>query len=97
MTRGQAQTMCDQRLRSLRILQVSEDHDHRPPAESKREMSERMTEVGLHEIGLERIQGFGDPAQLRAAALWLDEARDAVVEGHETDAVAVCLGHPREH
>src|SRR5260370_7802495 len=89
--------MRDQLPRSLRFLEILEDHDHRPPAESKREVSERMTEVGLHEIGLDRIQGFGDPAQLRAAALWLDEVRDAVVEGHETDAVAVCLGDPREH
>src|SRR5258708_19982818 len=89
--------MRDQLLRSLRVLEIREDHDHRPPAEAKRKVSERMTEVGLHEIRFDRIQRLGDPAQLRAAALWLDEVCDAVVEGHETNAVAVGLGDPREH
>src|SRR5713226_5206212 len=56
-----------------------------------------MAEVGLHVFRLDRVERFGDAAQLRAAAFGLDEARDAIVEGHQPDPVAIRLRDPGEH
>jgi len=94
---GQTQAVRDQLLRRLGVLHVSEDHHHRSPPEPERQVGKGVAEVWLDVVGLDRIQSLGEPAHLRAPPFRLDEAGDAVVEGHETDAVAVSVGDPRKH
>src|SRR5579859_1063541 len=56
-----------------------------------------MTKVGLDIVGLDRVQGLGDALQLHAPALRLYERFDLVVEGHQSNAIAMSLRDPGEH
>ena len=56
-----------------------------------------MAEIGFDVLRLDGIERFGQPADLGAAALGLDEACDVVVERHQPHAVSISLGDPGEH
>src|SRR5450759_4535781 len=56
-----------------------------------------MAEIRFDVLRLDGVERFGQPADLGAATLGLDEARDVVVKGHQPNAVSISLGDPGEH
>ena len=97
MAGGEAEAVGHQLARRVGVLHVGEDHDHRPPAHAQGQVRQRMPEVGLDVRSFDRVQRLGQEMKLCGSPLRLDEAGDAIVEGHEPDPVAMGLRDPGQH
>ena len=89
--------MGHQLARRVRVLHVGEDHDHRPASDAQRQVRERVPEIRFNVRSLDRVQRLRQEVKLCGSTLRLDEAGDAIVEGHEPDPVAMGLRYPGQH